>query len=151
MNKEKTEKKESHIEQRPGRQKHILVVDDEKLFLHSLEFFLTQANFKVTLRNSAKVALELLKKDSHSFDLLILDILIPEFSGLDLIAALKFLNISIPIIVITGFANREIESLLKKKNIRGYLNKPFPYKDLLEMVHAEFQKIEENGVDRNGS
>jgi DNA-binding response OmpR family regulator len=131
-------------------QKHILVVDDEDLFLYSLEFFLTQANFKVTLKDSAKIALELIKNESHSFDLLILDILIPGFSGLDLIARMKSLDINIPIIVISGFANREIEILKKNSNIKGYLLKPFSYKELLEMVNTIFQISENSGVDTNG-
>lgn len=137
------------INNKQKSQKHILIVDDERLFLYSLEFFLSQANFKVTLENSAKVALELIKREKHSFDLLILDILIPGFSGLDLIAGLNSLNISIPTIVITGFANEELGSVRKNSNIKGYLSKPFSYKDLLEMVNTVLGK-KENGVKTNG-
>jgi DNA-binding NtrC family response regulator len=140
-----TELEQAETEQ--DHQKHILVVDDETLFLHSLEFFLTRARFDVTLKSSARDALELLKEDHHRFDLLILDILIPEFSGLDLIDALIDLKIPIPIIVITGYASREIESKLEQCNIKGYLNKPFPYKELLVMVESVFADNTESGED----
>jgi DNA-binding NtrC family response regulator len=142
----KTEANPLGYSDRPrGSQKHILVVDDEILFLYSLEFFLTRASYEVTLKSSAREALELLKADRERYDLLILDILIPEFTGLDLIDALTSLEISIPIIVITGYATREIESKVRQCNIKGYLCKPFPYKELLDIVEDVLQTKEIKG------
>ena len=118
----------------PRVNNHVLVVDDEKLMLYSLEFLLVQAELRVTLLDSAKEALVLLKKQREKFDLLILDLVLAEFSGIELIDALDRLHIPIPIIVITGYATPEIESKLRNSNIIGYLNKPFQYGELLEMV-----------------
>lgn len=118
----------------PRANNHVLVVDDEKLMLYSLEFLLVQAECRVTLLDSAKDALDLLRRQPEAYGLLILDLVLAEFSGIELIDALDRLDITIPIIVITGYATPEIESKLRNSNIIGYLNKPFQYGELLEMV-----------------
>jgi len=130
--------------------KHILVVDDEKLMLYSLEFLLVQANYEVTLLDSAKEALNVLRQKRENFDLLILDLVLPEFSGIDLIDALKKTNIEIPIIVITGYASPGIESKLNQSNIMGFLNKPFQYDELLEAVREVLNNVKHLNQIKNG-
>ena len=64
---------------KPSSKKKILVVDDEKDITESLIMLLDNEGYKVTAVNSGKEALQLLQKEK--FDLVLLDILMPEMSG----------------------------------------------------------------------
>ena len=67
--------------------KKILVVDDSKVITDLVKLMLEKSGYGCTAANSAKECLELLQKEK--FDLVILDISMPEVSGLDVLDAIK--------------------------------------------------------------
>ena len=117
--------------------KHILLVDDEQNTLLTIQFVLEVANYKVTTANNGKEALDKIleaKKSDDKIDLLVLDISMPCLTGLELIDELNSLDINIPILVITGYRNKELFIELMRKGCGEYLDKPFDDEELIKRI-----------------
>ena len=85
----------------------VLIVDDEKWVQDVFRDFceLTDA-FEVELANSGQDAIEKVK--NKKFDLITLDLIMPEFSGLETLSVLKKIEPQIPVMIITGNATDKI-------------------------------------------
>ena len=119
------------------RKKHILVVDNEQNMLHTMEYILEAADYKVTTANNGQEAFEkvLAARDNNiAIDLLITDIQMPGVTGLDLIYKLNRLNIDIPVFVITAYGDKGLLIELLRKGCKEYLDKPFDDEELLKRV-----------------
>ncbi len=117
--------------------KHILVVDDEKNFLATIDFILEAANYKVTLVEDGQKALETIlncQKQNVLIDLLITDIRMPQLGGLELITKIRKSGILIPTLVITNHGSRELKLKLEKQKCVSCLDKPIDDDELLSNV-----------------
>ena len=118
--------------------KHILLVDDDLNLLHSLEFILEAADFRVTTETNGQKALEkaiAAGGDKISpIDLLITDIHMPGLSGLQLIDELRRMNVSIPVLVITAYGDSKLREGLMRRGCPNCLDKPFYEEKLIEEV-----------------
>ena len=124
-------------------QKHILVVDDEQHLLHTLDFLLEAAKYKVTTTADGQDALGkvLAAKNSHRpIDLIITDIRMPGLTGLQLIDELKQFNMKIPIFVITAHGNKDLVINLMRKGCAEYLDKPFDDEEFVKRVGLLFDE-----------
>ena len=79
----------------------ILIVDDEEKIAEVLEKFLQKQGFEMTKLFEARQAIELLKTGAL-FDLLITDMKMPGFTGLDLLKAKKEMKNDTPVLLLTG-------------------------------------------------
>jgi CheY-like chemotaxis protein len=82
---------------------HLLMVDDNRLGLLARKVVMEELGYRVTSTTSSTDALERAGKDK--FDLIITDYKMPDMDGLVLIAKLRELNLNVPIILISGFAD----------------------------------------------
>ena len=118
---------------------HILVVDDDNRIRELVKQYLEENNFLIT---TAKDAFEAKKKfEIIKFDILILDIMMPGKSGLELTKEIKK-NSSIPIILLTakGETQDRIQGL--ELGADDYLGKPFEPKELLLRIKNILTKIQ---------
>ena len=107
---------------------HILIVDDDDRIRILVKQYLQDNNYLVT---TAKDAFDAKNKiDLIKFDLIVLDIMMPKKSGLELTAELKKEN-KVPIILLTakGETDERVEGL--ERGADDYLGKPFEPKELL--------------------
>ena len=107
---------------------HILVVDDDDGIRNLVKEYLNQNNFLVTTANSAEDAQD--KINIIKFDLIVLDIMMPKKSGLELLEENKN-KLGTPIILLTakGKPSERIEGL--EIGADDYLSKPFEPKELI--------------------
>ena len=107
---------------------HILVVDDDDGIRNLVKEYLNQNNFLVTTANSAEEAQD--KINIIKFDLIVLDIMMPKKSGLELLEENKN-KLNTPIILLTakGKPSERIEGL--EIGADDYLSKPFEPKELI--------------------
>lgn len=83
----------------------ILIADDNKAIAMTLQLKLIQEGFEVKLVENGKEALSLL--ESEKFDLVILDLIMPELNGFGVLEALKQKNIAVPVIVASDLSQVE--------------------------------------------
>ena len=85
--------------------KKILIAEDEKLMAKALDAQFARAGFKTAVANDGESALECL--DKEKFDLILLDILMPKMTGLDVLKALRSRNDRTPVIILSNSSKEE--------------------------------------------
>jgi two-component system, OmpR family, response regulator len=101
----------------------VLVVDDTKNIRTLLKTCLEVEGYQVDTANDGNQALELLK--SSQFDLIFLDIKLPEFSGTEVLRKMRDQGINTPVIIMTAFATVKNAVECTKLGAVAYLQKPF--------------------------
>jgi two-component system, OmpR family, alkaline phosphatase synthesis response regulator PhoP len=85
--------------------KKILVVEDEAHLAKGLQFNLEREGYRVTLADNGESALELLGKEA--FDLMILDIMLPKLSGLEVARKIRNRDLRFPILMLSAKSTDE--------------------------------------------
>ena len=116
-----------------AEQPHILVVDDDERLRKLLRKFLSENGFLVATACDAEDARSKLR--SLTFDLMVLDLMMPGESGLDFAASLRETN-AIPIVMLTAMG--ELEDRIKglEHGADDYLTKPFDPRELLLRING---------------
>jgi two-component system response regulator HydG len=132
-----------NVETRPVR---ALVVDDEPTLLRALEALLRRKGHDVVALESPIVATQRLAQEE--FDVALLDVKMPELSGLELLSAVKHRRPEIEVIMMTGHATVETALAALKAGAYDYLTKPF---EDVEVVARAVAKAAERKMlfDRN--
>ena len=111
----------------------IMVVDDEATVCRSVAKILDRKGCRVTEALSVSSALEILDKDA-GYDLMIVDLMMPQTGGVELLKILKATRPKMPVLIITGFASIASAVETTKLGAVGYLPKPFTPEELAQAV-----------------
>jgi len=101
--------------------KKILVVEDEKPMAKALKLKLSDAGFEAEIAFDGEKALKVL--ESETFDLILLDLVMPNLDGFGLLAELKARAIKTPVIVTTNLGQEEDEKRARELGATDYLVK----------------------------
>jgi two-component system phosphate regulon sensor histidine kinase PhoR len=110
----------------------VLVVDDERRIRDGCKKTLIQDGFQVATAESGFLGLKMIE-EAH-FDIILLDLMMPGLSGMDVLAHVKGLHADTVIIVITGYATLEYAIEAMKKGAFDFIPKPFSPQDLRHVV-----------------
>lgn len=113
-------------------QAHILVVDDEPGITLLCDRLLSRAGYSVVAETDPKHALESLHNER--FDLLLVDIRMPEISGFDVIQQAHELQPEMAILAMTGFGTVETAIQALRRGVDGLILKPFERAELIQAV-----------------
>ena len=116
----------------------ILVVDDEPNITEILDIVLRDEGMEVFKAGSGREALEILQK--HEIDVVISDIRMPDFSGVELLREAKLIAPEAVFIMITAFASTETAIEALQHGAYNYINKPFKMDELRSIVHRALEK-----------
>lgn len=128
--------------------KKILVVDDEKEIRELIRDFLVKENFEAVMASNGREALEKLSKPDNDFDLVLLDIMMGEIDGLEVIKILRKTS-SIPVIFLTS-KNEEIDKVLGLEiGADDYITKPFNPREMVARIKAVLRRtsLEKQNAD----
>lgn len=114
----------------------ILIAEDEKHTRLALHLVLRQAGFSVILASNGLDAYEKIRHQpaNHPISLIITDFKMPKLDGIGLIDKLKGAGIPIPVMVITGYGNKELLRQLHKRGCASYIDKPFIPAEVLSRI-----------------
>ncbi len=119
-------------------QQRILVVEDEEAMAVGLEYALAREGYAVTLVRDGATALERLRRDS--FELVLLDVMLPRKSGFDVLGELRHSGRDVPVILLTA-KNQEIDKVHGfDLGADDYVTKPFSLVELLARVKARMRR-----------
>ena len=107
----------------PAAKAPILVVDDEADFTRLIQKSLTPLGYRVDTATSATQAIALQRK--HSYDLALVDMRMPEMTGLELLQYLKMRDKRIFVIIMTAYGSFSVGIDALKQGACDYLSKPF--------------------------
>ncbi|MEE8574132.1 MAG: response regulator [Thermodesulfobacteriota bacterium] len=114
--------------------KRILVIDDEASIRTVLDIHLKRAGFMVTLAATGAEGIEFAL--TRDFDLMLCDLKLTDMNGIDIIKKVKAENISLPVIVVSGFIDSDVVREAKEIGSVDYLRKPFLKNELLSIVNS---------------
>ncbi len=119
---------------------NILVVEDEVSAARAMKQSMEVWDHDVETVHTGQDALEKLRE--KRFDLMLLDIFLPDCEGHKLIPQFKEVCPEIGIVTITGYNSRELELEVRKKGILFYMIKPFKKKILKDILDHILKKRE---------
>lgn len=110
----------------------ILVADDEPELLELLRFSLDAAGHEVTAVSDGKTALQ--KGKAGSFDLIILDVMMPHMDGYHVASEISIDPKAPPVLLLTSRDYGQDQAAIKGSGADAFLSKPFEITELLEVV-----------------
>ncbi len=116
----------------------VLVVDDEARFRANLQKILTLHGMTVHSLGSGREALEELQE--RPYDVVLLDLRMPEMDGLATLARIKEIRPETEVIILTGHASLDAARDIIKLGGYDYLMKPCPVEELVLKIDAAFER-----------
>jgi len=135
----------TYLQDNNGAKERILVVDDERDLVDFCLKVLSLKGYEALGTTSGPQALDLARQ--QHFDLLLTDVMMPEISGLDLLARIRTTTPDIAAVVITGYGTIDMAVKALRAGARDFVTKPFAIDDLVASIkHAlsETQLLREN-------
>src|SRR6201996_606503 len=122
----------------PPDRRRILVVDDEVDIRESLEMLLSAENYSVDLAENATSGFH--KFESGNYDLILLDLMMPDRSGLDVLADIRERDKDIPVFLLTAYGSIEVAVRALKSGANDYFAKPWDNEKLLIEIDRMISK-----------
>jgi DNA-binding NtrC family response regulator len=113
-------------------QETILVVDDEEVMRDVLQRLLAEAGYAVSVAEAGPQGLALARKGGY--DAAIVDVMLPDMGGLEVLEELKRIDPDFVVLMITAFASVETAITAMKKGAFDYVAKPFKHEELLHIL-----------------
>ena len=115
----------------------ILIVEDESSFSEAISFLLGKEGFETDVAENGRLALDLFK--SHTYDLVLLDLMIPEVSGIDVCRAIRTTSM-VPIIMLTA-KDSEVDKVVGLElGADDYVTKPYSSRELVARIKAVLRR-----------
>lgn len=116
----------------------ILIVEDEQKLSRVLQLELTYENYETEIADNGKEALRLLEE--KDWDLVLLDIMLPELSGLEVLRRIRRADEHTPIILLT--ARDQVHDKVSGLDLgaNDYITKPFQIEELLARIRVHLRK-----------
>ncbi|CCH32619.1 response regulator transcription factor [Actinosynnema sp. NPDC047251] len=127
------------------RHGRVLVVEDERSFADALAAGLRADGFEVETAEDGLLGLDAVL--SRPFDVVVLDLMLPGLTGLDVCARLRRAGVEVPVLVLTA-RDGELDQLRALRiGADDYLTKPFSYRVLLARLHVLLRRSGPRGSD----
>ena len=124
------------------RTNHILIIEDEPGLAESVRYALEAEGFEVSVSESGFAGLELVRRSSP--DLVLLDLMLPEMSGLDVCRQIR-LSSDVPIIMLTAKDSEADKVTGLELGADDYMTKPFSMRELIARVRAHLRRSAKTG------
>ncbi len=118
--------------------RRILVIDDEADIRESLELLLTNENYQVELAENATLGLQ--KFESGNYELVLLDLMMPDRSGMEVLADIRQRDTETPVFMLTAYGSVEVAVRALKSGANDYFAKPWDNEKLLIEIDRMISK-----------
>jgi len=128
----------------------ILIVEDETSFSEAIAFLLGKEGFESEIAENGRLALDLFKK--NHYDLILLDLMIPEVSGIDVCRAIRTTS-PVPIIMLTA-KDSEVDKVVGLElGADDYVTKPYSSRELVARIKAVMRRgtPDDSATDANSA
>ncbi len=119
--------------------KRILIIDDDEDLCDLLREYLSSEGFQIAIAHSGNDGLEIVT--TQNFDLVTLDVMLPEINGMDLLKRIRNFS-EIPVIMLTARGDEVDRILGLELGADDYLPKPFSPRELVARIKAIFRRTE---------
>jgi DNA-binding NtrC family response regulator len=117
---------------------HVLVIDDEEIIREALDALLTRDGCVV--RTAATAADGLARLADEDVDVVLLDLMLPDRSGLDVLDDIRRMDDKLPVVMVTAFGTIDTAVRATKQGAFHYFTKPFKNDDVLVVVRNAIER-----------
>ncbi|WP_019422054.1 response regulator transcription factor [Paenibacillus sp. OSY-SE] len=129
-------------------EKDVLIIEDEEKISRLLQLELSHEGYHVELAENGREGLQ--KALSKAWDLIILDIMLPELNGIEVLRRLRKIDTCTPIIILTARNTTPEKVSGLDQGANDYITKPFEIEELLARIRACFRsRSDESANDDN--
>ncbi len=118
----------------------IIVIDDEAIMRDGSSRILTKGAMDVVTAENGEAGLALVKEAPGEFDVMLLDLMMPGMSGMEVLEQVREIAPSLLVIVVTGYATVDTAVEAMKKGAYDFIPKPFTPDQLRIVVHRALEK-----------
>ena len=115
------------------KKKSILVVDDDIAHRTMLRILLDW-EYEISEADCGSTAIE--KVQQTHYDLVLMDVRMPEIGGIEALDKIKALSPEIPVVMMTAYSSNETAAKVLEKGAYGYLTKPFDFENLRQTIES---------------
>ena len=123
----------------PDKRMHVLLVEDEESFIDALTIGLNREGFDVATARDGQEAMALFAKGT--FDVVLLDLMLPKMSGLDVCRAIR-VHSEVPIIIVSARGEEVDMVLMLEIGADDYVTKPYRLRELVARIRAVLRRRE---------
>lgn len=125
-----------------NRQTHIMLVDDEPSIRAAIRRYMELSDFRISVFAEGRQAVRFFQEQSHGIELVLLDLIMPDFSGPQVFHELKRTDPEVKVIFMSGHNDSQtVRELLAHDHTR-FLQKPFSFKTLLATISGILEPCE---------
>ncbi len=128
----------------------ILVIDDESVVRRTAQAALSRNGHSVILAENGDHAVQLLTGNSPDVSLVLLDMNMPGETGVQVLKRLRRVHPEIPVVIMSGYGEREISEQFRDMTISGFIQKPFTARALGERVGGFLEAVEKRTALNRG-
>jgi PAS domain S-box-containing protein len=112
----------------------ILVVDDDEAVLELSAEILARAGFEVETASGGRRAVDIVRERGDAIEAVVLDLVMPDFSGEETFLALRELHPELPVVLTSGFDREQAAQRFSARGIADFVTKPFEPTELIDSV-----------------
>ena len=120
--------------------KKLLVVDDEEGVRSYFQHLFPSPEYEMHGAAGGREALEKIKADG--FDMLILDLVMPDMDGMEVLRRVREIRPEILVLIITGYPSKETAEEAVSRGCVDYVQKPFETEEIKKLVYGAFEAQE---------
>jgi len=116
--------------------KKLLIIDDESIITRALSRAFQKESLEISVAQDGVEGYESIKKGKP--DLILLDIMMPKMTGIELLQKIRNERNQTPVILMTAYGDTETEKMAKDLGVSAYLKKPFEnIEDVIALVKSK--------------
>ncbi len=123
----------------------VLIIDDDKSILRGLSVSLEKMNYQPISTDSGEKGLEIFRSKESTISCILLDLTMPGWSGSKTLTEIRKVNKEVPVIIMSGYDIDDSSLKFSRKDISGYMHKPFQLATLLDMLQTVMKEHRSNG------
>lgn len=112
----------------------ILLIEDDEAVLNSIQFLLNALGYSVSAFSDPHAGMEAFCKHPVSFQMVVTDHNMPTMSGLAVVGTVRAVEPSLPVVMMSGFVDNELQTIAEKAGVSALISKPFTALELDEKV-----------------
>ena len=136
---ENGQKREYHSPVVKKGSESVVIIDDEPLVATTLQILLKNLGYKVKLFTDGMEAIEVIRSAPEEVDVIISDYLMPQITGLEIAEKLKTHGIHIPIVIISGYFEKQVEDKARDLGIVEIITKPINSYQITDAIRRILQ------------
>jgi diguanylate cyclase (GGDEF)-like protein len=126
----------------------ILIVEDDRLSAAMLSQMLTESNYTIDAASDAKTAWQYI--ETYTYDLIVLDIMLPDSNGIELCMRLRSAGYTIPVLLLTAKDSTNDRVMGLEAGADDYVVKPYEFKELIARIRALLRRYRDQDTLMQG-